>query len=177
MLKRILQFSFFILSAILAATWQWSFIYSLPPLASQFNLILIAAIFALFFFDFRWAILFAVSGGLWLDLVSFNFFGLYTISLVITVFLAERLLSGWLTNRSLYSFSLLILVASVFYSLLSGGASYFFASEPGIFFFGRSSFWWSLIYQAAWSVAAALVMFNFAGAATSRLKPFFLANK
>lgn len=177
MINKIIQFSFFILSALLAALWQWSFIYALPPVASQFNLLLIASVFTLFFFDFRWAALFALAGGFWLDLVGFHFFGLQALCLAVTVLLADRLLAGWLTNRSLYSLVLLILLSSLAYSLLTGSLSYFYSSEPGTFLLARADFWKSAAYQAAWCVAAALVMFNLAGAATSRLKPFFLANK
>ncbi len=177
MINKFIQFSFFTLMAFLAALWQWSFIYALPPIASQFNLLLIAAIFTLFFFDFRWAALFALAGGLWLDLAGFNFFGLQAFCLAATVWLADRLLAGWLTNRSLYSLALLLLLSSLAYSLLSGSLSYFYASEPGTFLLVRAEFWLSTAYQAAWCLAAALVMFNLAGAATSRLKPFFLANK
>ncbi len=177
MLKRIGQPTFFILLASAAAIWQWSFIYALPPFASQFSLVLIVLVFTLFFFDFRWAVVVALTSGLWLDLVGFDFFGLYIISLFLTAVLTDRLLKGWLTNRSLYSFVLLILIASLAYDVLAAGLFYFSSADPGSFFLWRGAFWAGLAYRAAWSVTAALVMFSLAGAATRRLKPFFLANK
>jgi len=177
MLKRVWQPFFFFLAAAGAAVWQWSFINALPPFASQFNLVLIILVFTLFFLDFRWAIFFALAAGFWLDLVSFRFFGFYLVVLCLTAFLADRLLAGWLTNRSLYSLVVLISLSAAVYSLLFFSLVFFTAADPGTFFLFRPAFWSGLVWQAGWSIAAALVMFNLAGAATRRLKPFFLAGR
>lgn len=177
MFKKISQPIFFVVAASVAAVWQWSFIHALPSFASQFNLVLIVAVFTLFFFGFESAAVFSVVSGFWLDLIGFNFFGLYLFSLLATIILIDWLLSNWLTNRSLYSFSFLIFIASAVYSFMLGAAFYFSTSYFGVFFLFRSSFWSGLAYQSAWSVASALVMFNLVGAATRGLKPFFLADK
>jgi len=177
MLKKISQPAFFVVAASVAAIWQWSFIHALPSFASQFNLVLIVAVFTLFFFGFKSAAIFSLVSGFWLDLIGFNFFGLYLFSLLITIILTDWLLSSWLTNRSLYSFSFLIFIASAVYSLILGAAFYFSTSYLEVFFLFRASFWSGLVYQSAWSVGSALVMFNLAGVATRGIKPFFLADK
>lgn len=174
MLKKIFQIIIFSLIISAAAVVQFSFIFALPPFFASFNLMLVMLIFTLFFYDFRSALFVALLGGFWLDIFSFHFFGFYILTLFLTAWLAEIVLRGWLTNRSLYSFGLLILCATLIYNLLAGCLAYIFSSGRLVFFLLAGSFWQSLAYQILWSGAAALLLFNLAGAATRRLKPFFL---
>lgn len=178
MLKKIIQIIFLICLIFAAAIVQYSFIFALPTFFSSFNLILIILVFSLFFYDFRSALGVALVGGFWLDLFSFHFFGFYILGLFLTAWLADRILRGWLTNRSLYSFGLLMLLATLAYNFLAGFFVYFFATGiTSQFFLGRRGFWLDLAYQIAWGELAALLMFSLAGAATRRLKPFFLEKK
>ena len=171
------QLIFFIILVSAAALIQGSLIYAWPDFFNQLNLVLISLIFALFFYGFHSALLASVVAGFWLDLLFFNFFGFYVLVLGLSAFLAYLILNSWLTNRSLYSFGLLILIATVVYNFLSGGLAYFFESSPTVFFLGRPLFWQQLLYQIAWSELAAFLMFSLVAAATRRLKPFFLEKK
>lgn len=175
MLKKIVQLIFFIFLIAAAAVIQSALIFSLPPFLAAFNLMLIILVFTLFFYDLRAALGLALVGGFWLDLFSFNFFGFYLIALFFTAWLADWILRSWLTNRSLYSFGLLILLATIAYNFLAGILAYFGNSSP--FFLSQSGFWLTLFYQSIWSELAALFMFSLAGALTRRLKPFFLEKK
>lgn len=177
MFKKIIQIIFLIFLIFAAAIIQYSFISALPTFFAAFNLILIILVFSLFFYDFRSALGVALVGGFWLDLFSFHFFGFYLLSLFLTAWLADHILRGWLTNRSLYSFGLLMFLATLVYNFLAGFFVYFFATGAGQFFLGRRGFWLNLLYQIAWSELAVLLMFSLAGAATRRLKPFFLEKK
>jgi len=175
MVKKIGQLIFLIFLISAAAVIQSSLIFSLPPGFSAFNLMLIVLVFTLFFYDFRSALGAALVGGFWLDILAFNFFGFYLIALFLTVWLSDWILRSWLTNRSLYSFGLLIFLATIAYNFLVGILAYFGSNSP--FFLGRSGFWSTLFYQSIWSELAALLMFSLAGALTRRLKPFFLEKK
>jgi cell shape-determining protein MreD len=162
----------FLISA--AALIQSSFLNVLPSFLGAINLMLIILVFTLFFYDFRSALGVALFGGFWLDLFSFHFFGFYLFSLFFTLAVVAWILRSWLTNRSLYSFGLLIFLATIIYNLIAGLLTYFFAYGSTGFFAWTRHFWLYLFYQSAWCELAALLLFNFAGAATRRLKPFFL---
>lgn len=177
MLKKIGQIFFMVLLFSSVAIVQFSFIFSLPSIFSQINLVLIVLISCLFFFTFKTALFAAVVFGFWLDLYSFNFFGLYLLLFIMIVLLADWTLKAWLTNRSLYSFLLLILVATLGYGLISGLLFYFSGASFGAFFLWNGSFWSNLFYQAFSSAVAGLLIFSLAGALTRRFQPFFLAYK
>lgn len=176
MLKKIWQLIFYSFLVSAAAIIQFTLIFALPSFFSAMNLVLIVLVFTLFFYDFRSALGATLIAGFWLDLFSFNFFGFYILILFLTILLANWALSSWLTNRSLYSFLALILIATISYNLISGIFSYFGIFNSSLLFL-FSGFWLTLAYQCAWSLLAALLMFNLAGAATKRLKPFFLEKK
>ena len=177
MIRKIAQIIFLVFLIFSAAIIQYSFIFALPTFFASFNLMLIILVFTLFFYDFRSALGVALIGGFWLDLFSFNFFGFYLLTLFLSALLADVILRSWLTNRSLYSFGLLILLTTLAYNFLAGLLSYSMAASSSSFFLAHQSFWLALVYQIAWSELAALLMFSLAGAATRRLKPFFLEKK
>lgn len=177
MVKQIGRIIFFIIIFSLATIVQLSLWPALPPFFHQFNLALIIVVFALFFAGLRPALAAALVCGFWLDIFSFQFFGLNILSLGLAAVIADFISLRWLTNRSLYSFLFLMLIASASQSLLLGFSSYFFAAESGAFFLFLGSFWTALLSQLAWTGTVALLTFNLVGAATRRLQPFFLENK
>lgn len=171
------QLIFFIILVSAAAIIQSALIYAWPPFFNQLNLVLISLVFALFFYGFRSALVVSVIAGFWLDLFSFNFFGFNLLVLGLSAVLVHLALDSWLTNRSLYSFGLLILLATIIYNLTSGTLAYFSVAGSAAFFLGRPLFWQQLLYQSIWSELAAILMFSLVAAATRRLKPFFLEKK
>lgn len=174
MLKKIWQVAFLILLLSGVAIVQFSFIFSLPSAFSQINLAMIVLIFILFFFGFRPALSAALILGFWLDLFSFYFFGLYLSLFFLTVIFANWILETRLTNRSLYSFVLLLLLATAAYNLAAALLLYFSGATVGSFFLWNGVFWFNFLYQMLWSGSAGLLMFSLAGALTRRFKPFFL---
>ncbi|MFA7087788.1 MAG: rod shape-determining protein MreD [Patescibacteria group bacterium] len=176
MFKKIWQIILFIFLISAISIAQISFLPALPHFLSKINLVVIVLMFSLFFFNFSSAVWVALIGGFWLDLVSFNFFGAHIFILFSAAFLTYRISDSWLTNRSLYSFSFLILIATVIFNIIREGLFYLIADHSYFFLF-QGGFWLDLLYQCAWSVAAALLMFNLAGILTRRLKPFFLEKR
>lgn len=177
MFQRYSETIFFILVASGLAFLQISFISAGPEIIRQLNLVLIFLVFTLFFFGWSAALWLALIIGFWLDLLSFNFFGFYLINLSITILLAHYILRDWLTNRSLYSFLLIIIGATIFYNFLSALVLLFTAFDSQTFFLGRSSFWLTLLKQSLGSGLAAILLFHLATAVTKKLRPGFLGNK
>lgn len=176
MFKKAIQILIFILLLSGVAIAQSSFLNVLPSWLGALNLTLISLIFILFFYDYRAALGAALLLGGWLDIFSFHFFGFYILALWLSLSAAALILSSWLTNRSLYSFGLLIGLATIIYNLIIGLLAYFSGGGPG-FFVTSGRFWLNLFYQVVWSELAALLMFNLASAATRRFQPFFLAKR
>lgn len=177
MFKKVLRFILLIAFLSLIAIIQFSFIAVLPAFWRQINLVLMALIFILFFFDFKTASLSALVTGLWLDIFSFNFFGFYILSLSMVLILADWIARTRLTNRSFYSFLLLMIISAVFYNFITNILEYFFTSEAVGFFLVSRYFWQALLYQVGGSFLGALLLFNLIGTVTRRMQPFFLEKK
>lgn len=177
MFKKTWRALIFIAFFSLVAIMQFSLINAWPSFFRQINLVLIVLTFTLFFFSLRTTLLALLITSLWLDLFSFNFFGLYFITLFIIIILAQKILAGWLTNRSLYSFLLLIFASTLSYNIINNFLLYFFSAQTESFFLFRSDFWLAVAQQGAWSLIIALLAFSLITALTKRLKPFFLEKK
>ncbi|MFA5131353.1 MAG: hypothetical protein WC467_02905 [Patescibacteria group bacterium] len=177
MLKRTGQIiSVFLIVSFLVLV-QFSFVSALPAPFRQFNLILTVLIFTLFFMDFRSALVAALLAGFWLDVLSFYSFGFYLLIIFASLLLAQWILKNWLTNRSLYALSALLIVITVFYNFLAAIVLYIFSSDYTAFFLTQGNFWITLLYQAGWSLLASLIFFNLAALVSRRIKPFFLEKK
>jgi len=177
MIKRIGKILVLIIFLSFLALLQFSLITALPDPFRQFNLVLVALIFILFFLDWRVALLSGLIIGFWLDVLSFHLFGLYLIIFFSTLVLAQGILKNWLTNRSFYTLIALMVCSTIFYNLLFALALYLTSANYNILFFMQARFWLSVAYQCAWSVLAAIVLFNLATLGSKRIKPFFLEKK
>ncbi len=176
MIRRLSRIIIFVSLVSGLALVRISLISAWPEPFNQINLELIVTIFILFFFGWREAVWAAFVFGFWLDLMSFHFFGLALLSLALTVAAAYGLAKNWLTNRSLYSFLVLILAATVIDGFLSASGLMISRLDSG-FIFGRLDFWRDLLYQGGWSLLAALLLFNLAAFLTKKLRPGFLEEK
>lgn len=177
MFKKIGQIIIFFSLSSAVAILQFSLLNILPGIWGQINLVLAVGIFTLFFFDWQSALIYAAISGFWLDLMSFEFFGLYLLALFLTVFLTYLILKNWLTNRSFYSFFALITSATIIYNILIAILFYFSFSAAGSGLFTDRFFYLSLLYQIIWSLFFALALFNLATVLTKSFKPFFLVKK
>ncbi len=140
---------------------QVSFINSFPGLISNINLILFVLISFFIFYDFKTSLYFSLLIGLLLDVFSFSFFGIYTLSLTATLILADFISTNLLTNRSIYSFLSLSFFSVLFYRLLSHSLAYFFEFKilDGLWF--NSLFYFNLILEISWILLGIIVSFYF----------------
>lgn len=177
MFQRLLRFLILFISQSALVIIQLSLVSALPDPFRQVNLVLISLLFILFFIDWRWSLMAALVSGFWLDVLSFNFFGFYLLTFLITLYLADLILRNLLTNRSLYSLLALVVASTVFYNLLTASIIYLFGEDYGRFFLFQSGFWRALLFQSLWSFSLSLISFNLAVLVSKRIKPFFLEKK
>jgi cell shape-determining protein MreD len=177
MIKNVWQIIIFFLLISFLSLFQFSFINTLVNPLRQLNLVLFFLIFVLFFIDLKISLVAALIFGIWLDILSFYFFGFYLLLFFITLIIAQGILKKWLTNRSLYTLLVLMMVLSIIYNLLASMLIYLVGVDSGNFFLFNSNFWLNLIYQIIWGFLSALIFFNIANLVSKRIKPFFLEKK
>ncbi len=157
------------------SVWQISFIAALPFRISHFNLILVILIFILMFSGFKLSLWWAIGAGFLLDTYSFLPFGVYLISLFLTVLLANFLLANFFTDRSLYSFMALTFFSTLFYSFLFYLLTYIFSfPEIKVSVLGGKEFWLALGFQLFFNLLSVFLLFYIVNFASKRLKPVFL---
>jgi len=174
MFKRIGQIVLLIFVCLLLADLQFSFISSLPGVFNQINLGLIFLIFILFFFGIKTAVIFIFIFGFLIDSLSFQFFGFYFISLAGAALASYLILKNWLTNKSLYSFWALFLIATISYNLLASIMVFMASNFQGVPGFFSLVFWRNVFYQSAWNLLAGALFFNFLASLAKKFKPSFL---
>jgi cell shape-determining protein MreD len=177
MFKRIWQSTLGVLGLSLIAIGQFTAIANWPPFFNQLNVVVITLIFILFFLGFRPALWSTLVVGFWLDIFSFNFFGLYLITFFLVIWAAETISVRWLTNRSLYSFLLLIIISTAAHNLIWRSLSYLSPDAPAGMFLFQKNFWLALAYQEIWSMMLAILLFNVSSLLVKRWQPFFLEKK
>jgi len=177
MLQTILRFIIFIITLSLISLFQISVPFVWAGFFSEFNFIPVILVSLLFFYNSKTALLATLIIGFWLDIFSFTFFGLETISLFISLFLIDKISFSWLTNRSFYSFLIINLLFVIFYSFISSLFFYFSYFEYSTFFLWRFSFWLSLFYRFSWALIIAIISFNPLSSLTKNLSPVFLEKK
>ncbi len=173
-------FNWFFLALLfsLVALFQVSFVAPFPNIFSALNLPLVVLIFCLLFMPPSAFLPLSILMGFWLDVLSFQFFGLHLISLPITVSLLYLLLINVVTNRSFYSFLLLAILGPLFYNFLLYTLLLVIPAglTPG-FFLVSASFWQYLGTQILWSAGLMLLFFNLVNNLSKKLKPVFLEKK
>jgi cell shape-determining protein MreD len=177
MLKSVWQIIILVSIISFVVLMQNSFIGALDHPFRHFNLLLSVLIFILFFFDLRLALLSAFVAGVFMDLISFNFFGFYLLLLFLSVLVVWYILKNWLTNRSFYTLLALLFLVIVFYNLAAIIALYLAGASYSFMFLIRPAFWSTIFYQIIWSGLFALITFNLSASLSKRIKPFFLENK
>lgn len=174
-MKKYFTIIFYIAIIFLVVLLQLSLVNSLPYIFSRINIVLLSLIVFLFFLDFRTVVFLALGLGLLSDIFSFQFFGFYSLALVLTIFLADFLLANWFTNRSAYSFLALTFFTTLFYNFVLYSLFYFshFLSEQG-FFLWRINFWAGLGLELFWNAVLIFLFFWVMNLTTNKLKPVFL---
>ncbi|NCB20766.1 MAG: hypothetical protein EOM88_02490 [Clostridia bacterium] len=179
MLKRIVTILLFIFFAIFLVVVQFSLLNSLTYPWLSINLLVIALVLVFLISNKEQAWFLAIALGYFNDLLSFQAFGATIVSLFLTAIIIYLILENWLTNRSLYSFMLITVIAIFVESLIYNLFIYIFdwSGQINSFFLFSSSFWTSL----AWNILTALIIvtlsFHFLVILSRKLQPFFLSKK
>lgn len=166
-----------IIAVIAVFIGQISFVSSLPWPLFYFNFIIITLVALLLVADFTavsWA---ALLSAVLLDIYSADFFGLNVISLLGAAIITYFSLLKFFTNRSLYSFIFLTLIATLSYEIiktsLQWSAHFIRGNSQTQFIFSRYNFMhWG--YEAAANIFAILIIFYLINYFSRRLKAFFI---
>ena len=149
------------LLALVAFLIQFSVLNSLSGFWGRLNLILFLTIWLFIFRNFKISFYFAISAGIIMDIFSFYPFGLYSISFLVTIFMANFIWQNLLTNRSVYSFVALSLFITLFYNLFSYLLILPFEDNFfGVFWF-NGIFWLNLLKEMIWMVFGVIISFYF----------------
>lgn len=160
-MPKYLKFIFLFILALLVFLLQISFFNSLPGFWGRINLPLLFVICLFIFYNFKNSLYFAIFLGLFLDLFSFYLFGAYTMSFLLTLFLADFVWNNFFTNRSIYSFLILGAFFSLFYNFIL--YLILFLSEKSIINIAwfNKYFWLNLGFETIWVTLMVLSFFYF----------------
>jgi hypothetical protein len=131
--------------------------------------------FFIFFFlltDQRLVWYLAFFSAWFLDILSFNFFGLHIITFLLIVWLIDAWLKNWFTRHSIYSFLVLGVLATLLRNFIFYGLSF---NKYYLFF--RQEFWFDLLVEIIGVIIFILLFYYLAFNFSRRLKPFFLGRK
>jgi hypothetical protein len=156
---------------------QISFISGLPIPISYLNLILVALIFILGFADLNLAIWWALGTGFMLEIFSFLPFGIYLMSLCLTVIIANLLLNYFFTNRSLYSFVVLAALATISYKSIFNFSIFMSSFGDKYTVAGGANFWVSILWQIVLNSLVTFIVFYILHFLGRNFRPVFLHKK
>ncbi len=158
---------------------QQSFINNLSAWFNNLNLVLVILVFILGLSNFKLALCWAIGLGFMLDIFSFLPFGIYLTCLSLTIILTHLLLTNFFTNRSLYSFLALTILATVYYNLFFYSIIYIDRqiSGPETVFGLGVNFWQAKLVELGLNMFAALIIFYLVNFISNKLKPVFLVRR
>lgn len=156
------------------AVAQISFISGLPAPFNNLNLVLVVLIFILGFTSFNFAVWWSLGVGFVLEVFFFLPFGAYLVSLILTVVIANFLLSHFFTNRSLYSFLALVALATASYGLIINFISLIFFEANKSFFPVKPDFWLLVLEQIGFNLILTFFIYYLIHFFGRNLRPVFL---
>ncbi|MEI7452130.1 MAG: hypothetical protein WCK37_02870 [Candidatus Falkowbacteria bacterium] len=149
-----------------------------PSPYNRINLVLLSLLLCLFLFQLNKTIIFGVILGVLLDIFSFNFFGVNTLSIFLSLLFAGFLLDNWLTHRSAYSFLALTFFTIIFYNFTLYLLIYLTGFlHGGSFFLWSGNFWLGLLSELFWNLIIIFGFFVIMNLTSNRLKLVFLDKK
>jgi len=111
-MKIFFKYLLFFLASLIIAVGQISFLNNL-----DLYYVYLLLIIMLTFFNFKSGLILAVSLGLLLDILNYQFFGLNLTCLIMIVFLINYLNLNYLTHKNFVSFGILTIVGFISYQL------------------------------------------------------------
>lgn len=179
MSKRLIKYGLLLLASATLALLQFSFISALPWPLNNFNLSLTVIIFSFLLFDGDDVWLIAIFLGFFLDVWLFHPFGIAILSLFISALVLYFVLENLLTNRSLYSFLLLTMIAVISNTLFTRIFLIIFdwSGSSASHFLRSSLFWESFAWDLVLNLIVVGAIFSLLAILSRRLKPFFLKRR
>lgn len=176
MLNKIIQYSFVVLLALILVIVQFSLISAFNHPFNSINILVVMLVLSFLIVSKEKVYLLALSAGWFMDIFSFHPFGSTTLSLLLSALLTYFVLENFLTNRSLYSFLFLAIVAIIADSILRYTLIIVFSwpSQQLSLFFLENSFWSSLLWSLIFALLFIVFSFHFLIVLNKKLKPFFL---
>lgn len=156
---------------------QVSFLTTWPLPVNSLNLILSVLIFLTVIIDYKQALWWAIGAGLFLELYSDIFFGIITLSLIITIIGINLLSNNFFTNRSLYSLVILGLAGTIFYNLIKVLLNLIVLVWGWQVGFSLPSFWLEFFWPSIFNVIILIVIFFAYQFSGGRLKNIFYSSK
>ncbi|MFH1412653.1 MAG: hypothetical protein ABIG10_01325 [bacterium] len=154
---------------------QQAFIHALPLGFNYLNLVLITLVFILILFNLNLSLMWWLASAWLLDLFSFYPFGSHLLVFGIILLIIYWLLINFFTNRSLYSFLILIIIATIMYDFGMYFANYLFSSEIGI---EMKAGWWIIeLKHLIFNSGLTIVFFYALNFISHQFKPVFLSKK
>lgn len=149
--------------SLLVFLFQVSFLGSFSGVTSRINLFLLIIILFFVFSGYKSSLIFSLCSGLVMDIFSFYPFGLFTLSFLCTLFLADFVWNNFFTNRSIYSFLSLSFFLVFFYNIFLYFLIFLFEKNYfGVFWFNRF-FWLNLFLEFIWIAFFMILSFYFFG--------------
>jgi len=174
--KSYLQFVGYLITSLFLVLTQTGFISSLPNAIRGVDLILIFLLVVLVATNLKTVFLLTVLCGYFMDIFSFQPFGIYLISYSLTILAGYFLLVSFFTNRSQYSFLALVGISTMLYGLFLRIADMVFSFSLGepLHYAMTIEGSLGLSLRLVLNLIVALLAFQVVNYATHRLKPVFI---
>jgi hypothetical protein len=179
MSKQIIKYVLLLIGAAILALLQFSFISALPWPFNNFELSLVAIVFSFLLFNKKDSWIIAIALGFFTDLWLFHPYGTAILSLFFTAVVIYLVLENLLTNRSLYSFLLITIIAVLVNTIFTRIFLVIFdwSGANTSHFLTSSLFWGSLMWNLILSLVVVGFIFSVLALLSRRLKPFFLKRR
>jgi len=164
----------FLLLALVAL--QLGLVTSLPYFMSGTNLVLISIVFILGVYGFWTALYWTIGVAVLLDIYSFVFFGDYLLSFLLILLMANFLFGFLFTNKSLYSFLMLVSFGYIFFEVFFIFFHYLevFLQKGNFDIVFDGNFFTIKVIGLLSSLVVSVIVFNSLNFLTNKLKPVFL---
>jgi cell shape-determining protein MreD len=156
---------------------QTNFFSAVPGLALRWNVLVVYCILALLLTNVRFALLNALFFGILTDLYAIHSFGISTLSFCIAVGIADIFFQQFFTNKSIYSFIVLMALATLCFLLVQAlliWGTHFFIFNPLYAPVWTDAFARTLAWQTLGNTLLAAVSFYPINYFSQKLKPFLL---
>jgi rod shape-determining protein MreD len=158
---------------------QFTFISSASTPFNLINLPLILLVLIVILGRKDYYLYFAFLIGFVFDVFSFSIFSIYILSFLITAITSRYLQISFFTNRSIYSFIVIIAFATVIFNfsfqIIDFIVNIYQSSDS--FFLTQIQFWQALSYKLILHSIIIVILFYIINFSTRRLRPYLLKGK